>query len=368
MHNMNKNHYCIIMAGGTGTRFWPVSRASRPKQFLDILGMGKTFLRMTFNRYAQIVPIENILVVTSEQYASLVKSQLPQLLDENLLLEPSKRNTAPCVAYATYKLLKRNPDATAIIAPSDHNLSGIENFRDTMSCALEYASSHDALLTIGVQPDHPDTNYGYIQADMKKMVDAGGHSIYPVKTFTEKPDEALAKVFLKTGEFFWNSGMFIWSLKSFRSELEACLPDVAERFRTGMDYFDTPAEGTFIRQAYSDCPSISIDYGVMEKTRKAMVFMANFGWSDVGTWTSIFEHSQRSEEGNNLVTAADSMVSGVKDSIIREDNEGKLVVVRGLENFLVIDTPDALMICPKDDAMVKEIVADLSIHDKSKYL
>ena len=162
--------------------------------------------------------------------------------------------------------------------------------------------------------------------------------------------------------------MFIWSLKSFRSELEACLPDVAERFRTGMDYFDTPAEGTFIRQAYSDCPSISIDYGVMEKTRKAMVFMANFGWSDVGTWTSIFEHSQRSEEGNNLVTAADSMVSGVKDSIIREDNEGKLVVVRGLENFLVIDTPDALMICPKDDAMVKEIVADLSIHDKSKYL
>ncbi len=365
---MNKNHYCIIMAGGTGTRFWPVSRAARPKQFLDILGLGKTFLRMTFYRYSQIVPIENIIVVTSEQYAGLVRSQIPQLLEENLLLEPSKRNTAPCVAYATYKLLKRNPDATVIIAPSDHNLSGIEHFRDTMSCALDYASKNDALLTIGVQPDHPDTNYGYIQADMAHKLDAGGHDVYPVKTFTEKPDEALAKVFLKTGEFFWNSGMFIWSLKSFKAELEACLPEVAEVFKAGMDAYDTPAEEQFIRQAYTDCPSISIDYGVMEKTHKAMVFMANFGWSDVGTWTSIFEHSERTEDGNNLVSATESMVSGVSDSIIREDNEGKLVVVRGLENFLVIDTPDALMICPKDDAAVKEIVADLSINDKSKYL
>ncbi|MBO4572122.1 MAG: mannose-1-phosphate guanylyltransferase [Bacteroidales bacterium] len=365
---MNKNHYCIIMAGGTGTRFWPVSRTSRPKQFLDILGLGKTFLRMTFYRYSQIVPIENIIVVTSEQYADLVKSQIPQLLEENLFLEPSKRNTAPCVAYATYKLLKRNPNATAIIAPSDHNLSGIENFKDTMLCALDYASKHDALLTIGVQPDHPDTNYGYIQADMAHKTEVGGHSVYPVKTFTEKPDEALAKVFLKTGEFFWNSGMFIWSLKSFRAELEACLSDVAEIFKAGEKYYDTPSEEQFVRQAYTDCPSISIDYGVMEKTRKAMVFMANFGWSDVGTWSSIFEHSQRSEEGNNLIAATDSLVSGVKDSIIREDNDGKLVVVRGLENFLVIDTPDALMICPKDDAAVKEIVADLSINDKSKYL
>ncbi|MBQ9476026.1 MAG: mannose-1-phosphate guanylyltransferase [Bacteroidales bacterium] len=365
---MNKNYYCIIMAGGTGTRFWPVSRAARPKQFLDILGLGKTFLRMNFYRYSQIVPIENIIVVTSEQYAGLVRSQIPQLLEENLLLEPSKRNTAPCVAYATYKILKRNPDAVAIIAPSDHNLSGIENFRDTMSCALDYASKNDALLTIGVQPDHPDTNYGYIQADMKDKTDVGGHCVYRVKTFTEKPDEALARVFLKTGEFFWNSGMFIWNLKSFRSELESCLPEVAAVFRAGTDVYDTPREEQFIRQAYTDCPAISIDYGVMEKTRKAKVFMANFGWSDVGTWTSIFEHSQRSEEGNNLVAAAESMVSGVKDSIIREDNEGKIVVVRGLENFLVIDTPDALMICPKDDAVVKEIVADLSINDKSKFL
>ena len=365
---MNKNHYCIIMAGGTGTRFWPVSRSSRPKQFLDILGLGKTFLRMTFYRYSQIVPIENIIVVTSEQYAALVRSQIPQLLEENLFLEPTKRNTAPCVAYATYKLLKRNPEATAIIAPSDHNLSGIENFKETMLCALDYASKHNALLTIGVQPDHPDTNYGYIQADLARKTDVGGHFVYPVKTFTEKPDAALAKVFLKTGEFFWNSGMFIWNLKSFRSELESCLPDVAEIFKAGEKVYDTPAEEQFVRQAYTDCPSISIDYGVMEKTRKAMVFMANFGWSDVGTWTSIFEHSQRSEDGNNLVSATDSLVSGVKDSIIREDNEGKLVVVRGLENFLVIDTPDALMICPKDDASVKEIVADLSINDKSKYL
>ena len=191
---MSDNHnYCVIIAGGWGTRFWPVSRVARPKQFLDILGMGKTFLRMTFNRYAQIVPVENILVVTSEQYHELVKSQLPQILDENILLEPSKRNTAPCVAYATYKLLKKNQDATVIVAPSDHNLSGMDNFRDTMACALEYASSNDALLTIGVQPTHPDTNYGYIQANKKSLETVGSHIVYGVKTFTEKPDEALAK-------------------------------------------------------------------------------------------------------------------------------------------------------------------------------
>ncbi len=365
---MNSNHYCIIMAGGSGTRFWPVSRAAKPKQFLDILGMGKTFLRMTFNRYSQIVPVENILVVTSEQYLDLVRSQLPQILDENILLEPSKRNTAPCVAYATYKLFKRNPDATVIVAPSDHNLSGMDNFRDTMACALDYASKNDALLTIGVQPTHPDTNYGYIQANKKSAEAVGNHTVYGVKTFTEKPDEALAKVFLETGEFFWNSGMFIWSLKSFKNEIEECLPDVASIFAAGEKYYNTPEEAGFIRQAYRDCPSISIDYGVMEKTRKAKVFMADFGWSDVGTWTSIYEHSPKKDDNFNLVDAADSLVSDVRDTIIRENNEGKLIVVRGLENFLVIDTPDALMICPKDDRVVKEIVADLTIKDKTKYL
>lgn len=356
------------MAGGTGTRFWPVSRAARPKQFLDILGVGKSFLRMTFFRYAQIVPMENIYVVTSENYADLVMGQIPQLYEENLILEPLKRNTAPCVAYATYKILKRNPKATAIIAPSDHNLSGMDNFRDTITCALDYAAKNDALLTIGVQPTHPNTNYGYIQANMKSVESVGDHNVYKVKTFTEKPNADLAKVFIETGEFFWNSGMFIWNLKSFKSELEKCLPDVAELFKAGMDYYDTPKEEEFIRQTYRDCPSISVDYGVMEKTRKAKVFMANFGWSDVGTWTSVYEHSPKKDGASNLVDAADSIVTDVKDSIIREDKEGKLIVVRGLENYLVIDTEDALMICPKDDEVVKQIVGDLTIKDKTRYL
>ena len=364
---MNSNHYCIIMAGGSGTRFWPVSRAAKPKQFLDILGMGKTFLRMTYFRYAQIVPVENIYVVTSEQYGELVKSQIP-ITDENIILEPAKRNTAPCVAYATYKIMKKNPEATVIVAPSDHNLSGMDNFRDTMACALEYASKNDVLLTIGVQPTHPDTNYGYIQANLGRCTESGGHKIYDVKTFTEKPDANLAKVFLETGEFFWNSGMFIWSLKAFKRELEVCMPDLASTFVAGWEQYNTPEEAAFIRQAYRDCQSISIDYAVMEKTRKAKVVMADFGWSDVGTWTSIYEHSPKKEGCSNLVDADNYMVSEVSNSIVREDNDGKLIVVRGLENFLVIDTPDALMICPKDDAKVKEIVADLSIKDKSRYL
>lgn len=355
------------MAGGSGTRFWPVSRVAKPKQFLDILGMGKTFLRMTYFRYAQSVPVENIYVVTSEQYADLVKGQIP-ISDENLILEPSKRNTAPCVAYATYKILGKNPDATVIVAPSDHNLSGMENFRDTVACALDYASKNDVLITLGVKPTHPDTNYGYIQANMKSSDEAGDHKIYAVKTFTEKPDAALAKVFLETGEFFWNSGMFIWNLKSFKKELEDCLPDVASVFAAGEKYYNTPNEAEFIRQAYRDCPSISIDYGVMEKTHKAKVLLADFGWSDVGTWTSIYEHSPKKDDSHNIVDAPNVLIDKVQDSIVREDNEGKLIVVRGLENFLVIDTRDALMICPKDDAIVKEIVADLSIKDKSRYL
>lgn len=365
---MNKDHYCIIMAGGTGTRFWPVSRAARPKQFLDILGVGKSFLRMTFFRYAQIVPMENIYVVTSENYAELVKGQIPQLYEENLILEPLKRNTAPCVAYATYKILKRNPNATAIIAPSDHNLSGMDNFRDTMTCALDYASANDALLTIGVQPTHPNTNYGYIQANMKSAETVGSHNVYKVKTFTEKPNSDLARIFIETGEFFWNSGMFIWNLNSFKAELEKCLPDMAEIFKRGNEYYDTPNEEEYIRQAYRDCASISIDYGVMEKTRKAKVFMADFGWSDVGTWTSVYEHSPQKDGESNLVAAADAIVTDVKDSIIREDKEGKLVVVRGLENYLVIDTEDALMICPKNDEVVKQIVGDLTLKDKTRYL
>ena len=365
---MNHNHYCIIMAGGIGSRFWPVSRQSRPKQFIDILGIGKTFLQMTYERYARIVPPENILVVTAMRYASLVREQLPQLSPDNILLEPYKRNTAPCVAYATYKLYKKNPDAVVVVAPSDHMIIGETEFQDTIANALHAAEHSDRLFTIGIEPTRPETNYGYIQVNKTVPRDLHGYAAYPVKTFTEKPNADLARVFLETGEFFWNSGMFIWSLKAIRVEMERCLPEVTTLFQGGEQYYYTPEEAAFIRRVYEDCPAISIDYGVMEKTQKAWVYLADFGWSDLGTWESVYEQVSKDADGN-VVAVTNPMVDDMKRSVVISDNLEKLVVVRGFEDMLVIDMKDVLLVCRRDDKTIKEIVTDLTMKDKvDRYL
>ncbi len=365
---VDKNNYCIIMAGGSGTRFWPMSRVARPKQFLDILGQGKSFLRATFYRFAHIVPIENIFVVASAQYADLVREQLPQMPQENLLSEPYKRNTAPCIAYAAYKLREKNPDATVIITPSDHLIVGEDNFVDTIRCAASMASTTDRIFTIGIKPTRPDTNYGYIQTTPETIAEEGGHLACGIKTFTEKPDADLAKVFMESEEFLWNSGMFISNLRTLIGEFEKCLPGLSSMFAAGSGVYYTDGEEAFIKSVYCNCENISIDYGVMEKTSRAGVVKADFGWSDVGTWSSVYEHSPNRDGNRNLIKANEAVLSEVSDSIVQENNPGKLVVVRGLEDFLVVDTPDVLMICPKDDATVKEIVADLSVKDKTKYL
>jgi len=361
--DMNHNYYCIIMAGGIGSRFWPVSRQSCPKQFIDILGIGRTFLQMTFDRYATIVPEENILIVTADRYYDLVRKQLPQVPDENILLEPYKRNTAPCVAYATYKLFKKNPEATVVVAPADHLIIGDDAFRDTMLAALETASQTDRLYTIGIDPTRPETNYGYIQVNKSVASRLGGHESYQVKTFTEKPNADLAKVFLETGEFFWNSGMFIWNLKTIKAELERCLPEVATLFTGGEACYYTPGEKDFIRRVYEDCPAISIDYGVMEKTRKAWVFLSDFGWSDLGTWESVYERVPKGEDGN-IVSVAVPMVDDVKNSIVLCADKDKLVVARGFSDMMVIDLDDVLLVCRRDDKTVKDIVTDLTVKDK----
>ena len=356
------------MAGDVGSRFWPGSRQSRPKQFIDILGIGRTFLQMTFDRYAAIVPEENILIVTAERYYDLVRQQLPKVADENILLEPYKRNTAPCVAYATYKLFKKNPGATVVVAPSDHLILGEDSFRDTILAALETASRTDRLYTIGIDPTRPETNYGYIQVNKGEANRSDGHESYPVKTFTEKPNADLAKVFLDTGEFFWNSGMFIWNLKTIKAELERCLPEVTSLFSGGDAYFYTPHEKDFVRQVDEDCPAISIDYGVMEKTRKAWVFLADFGWSDLGTWDSVYERIPKGADGN-VIEAAVPMIDEVKNSIVLCRDSGKLVVARGFEGLMVIDMPDVLLVCRRDDRTVKDIVTDLTMKDKiDRYL
>lgn len=367
---MNKNYYCVIMAGGIGSRFWPVSRNSKPKQFLDILGVGRSFLQTTYDRFAQIVPKENILVVTSKQYAQQVKEQLPEVLDENILNEPYRRNTAPCIAYATYKLYARNPDATVVVSPSDHLIIGEKIFIDTVSNALEFAEKNDYLLTIGIRPTHPDTNYGYIQADMRKFKNFNGNPAFPVKTFTEKPNEDLAKVFIDSGEFFWNSGMFIWNLKTIIFEMEKLLPEVADLFKEGKDYFNTDREEDFVLSAYEDCTNISIDYGVMEKTAKAWVFQASFGWSDMGTWTALYNQSPDKDAAGNVVkSAGDSLIDKkLERTLVANYEKDKLVVVKGLKDYLVVNTEDVLLVCPLQDSSVKNVLTDLALRNDTKYI
>ena len=366
---MNNNYYCVIMAGGVGSRFWPMSRANSPKQFNDILGLGQTFIQMTYNRFKAIVPEQNILVVTSERYFDLVHEQLPQLPEENILLEPYKRNTAPCIAYATYKLYAQNPDATVVVAPADHLITGEVEFQNTILTALDEAAVSDKLFTIGIEPTRPETNYGYIQANKKVSKEACGKLSYQVKTFTEKPDAELAKVFIDTGEFFWNSGIFIWNLKTIKSELERCLPEVTTLFEGGEIYYNTTAEEDFILGVYEECPSISIDYGVMEKTSKAWMFPSAFGWSDVGTWGSIYERSPHRSEQGNIIKCGVSLIDDVKGSIIETKNPSKLVVVKGMDNVMVIDMDDVLLVCPRDDKSIKDIVTDLAMKEKAeKYL
>ncbi len=366
---MAENKYCIIMAGGVGSRFWPMSRGNMPKQFLDILGTGKSMLQMTIDRFSRIVPKENILVVTAEKYRDVIQGHVEGIPADNILYEPFKRNTAPCIAYATYKLLEKDPDATVIVAPSDHVIIGEDNFVETIGAVMDYASSHDRLFTIGIKPTFPNTNYGYIQYNKEVRAEDSAKEGFQVKTFTEKPDLELAKVFVESGEFLWNSGMFIWNLKTIKEELEHYLPEITELFaEQEKKVYYTDAETDFILHSYENSPSISIDYGVMEKTHKAWVFPADFGWSDIGTWESLYEYIGHKDTRGNAVNAPQNIIDSAERSMVLETDKEKLVVVKGLKDYIVVDTDDVLMVCPRDDAALKEILVELTAQDKGKYL
>ncbi|MFA6677831.1 MAG: mannose-1-phosphate guanylyltransferase [Bacteroidales bacterium] len=363
---MDKNLYCVIMAGGVGSRFWPVSRQSRPKQFLDILGTGRSFIQQTYDRFIKIVPHENIMIVTSANYKELVEEQLPDVLEKNILLEPFRRNTAPCITYASYKLAKMNPDAVMIVTPSDHYIANESLYLETISHAAEYAAKHDELFTMGIKPSRPETGYGYIQANKKELHNVQGHIAYGVKTFTEKPDEELAKVFYESGEFLWNSGIFIWNNRTILKEIDKWLPDVSALFKLGNDIYGTQEEQKFLDSIYEDCTNVSIDYGVMEKTSKAWVFEASFGWSDLGTWESLFQHSEK-DENNNLVKVENHMMDKMYNSVIVNTEKDKLIAVKGLSDFMIVNTDDVLMICPRDEVRFKNMLTDLAVNDKNKY-
>jgi mannose-1-phosphate guanylyltransferase len=296
----------------------------------------------------------------------LVKEQLPELADENLLLEPYSRNTAPCIAYATYTLLKRDPQARMVVSPSDHMIDNEELFVDTICKAFDYIEENDTLMTLGVIPTRPDTNYGYVQA-------CGGSDVYKngnpmqVKTFTEKPDRELAKVFISTGEFFWNAGIFLWKAETIRNEMEKYIPEVTGLFNGWENALGTPIESEFIARAYTDCRNISIDYGVMEKTDMAWMYPVRFGWGDIGTWESLYNIMPEKDSMGNAISAEKTLIENSRDVLVVSPEKKKLIAIKGLEDYMVIDTEDVLVICPKDDKKFKDFISCIGMPDYEKY-
>lgn len=357
---MNSHYYCVIMAGGIGSRFWPISREEKPKQFLDFSGKGHSFLRMTYERFLGIIPAENIIVVSLRKYRELVMEQLPELPEENLLLEPYNRNTCPCLAFATYHLLKRDPQAIMIATPSDLLIGNQDLFENTIANALEYASNNESLITLGIVPDRPDTNFGYIQ------ITGGGSSFsedkpIKVKTFTEKPDLDLAKVFIESGEFLWNSGIFVWQAELIRREMEKYCPEVTRPFKGWEKHISEDEEYSFLENVYMNMERMSVDYGVMEKTSLAWVYPAKFSWADIGNWESLYGYLASKDSNNNAVKASHKLLQENKNNIIYSSVKDKLVAVKGLENFVIIDTDNVLMICPRDDKKLKEVITNIGM-------
>ena len=343
------------MAGGIGSRFWPMSRTSFPKQFIDILGTGQTLIQQTFDRLQRLAPKENIYIVTNDLYKELVLEQLS--IDEGqILCEPNRRNTAPCIAYANYKIAKKNPEANIIVAPADHLILKENRFVEVMEKALTFTASNDALVTLGIQPSRPDTGYGYIQFD-----DNGSEEIKKVKTFTEKPNLELAQQFLDSGDFSWNSGMFIWSLAAIQRSFENLLPDIDSLFKEQESKIDTAEEIEAIEKVYSVCKSVSIDYGVMEKAENVYVISADIGWSDLGTWGSIYTHLEH-DDHQNAVVGDNVMLYDSKDCIVSVPKD-KLVVLQGLKNYIVVEANNTLLVCKKkDEQKIKQFVTDIKLN------
>ena len=360
---MNKHHYVAIMAGGIGSRFWPKSRVSYPKQFLDILNTGKSLLQWTFERYATFIPTENIYIVACNDYTELIKTQLPLLPVENILAEPSRKNTAPCVAYVSFKLMQKDPEAVLIVAPSDHIILDNETFRDITLKALEFVTSIKAFVTLGITPTHPNTGYGYIQRESYEVADA----IFKVKTFTEKPNLEIAKSFLASGDFLWNGGIFIWQVKNVLKAFEEFQPEMFELFEGEKKNFNTTNEKLALERIYPLCTNISIDFAVMEKADNVYVIPSSFGWSDLGTWNSAYENLEKDYLGN-AVSAENVIVIDATRCMVSAPKK-KLLVLQGLDDMIIVDTDDVLMICSKNkEQEIKEYVAEVKRSKGDSYL
>jgi len=360
---LNKNTYVAIMAGGIGSRFWPLSRVNHPKQFLDILGTGKTLIQQTFDRFVKLVPVENIYVITANDYLGITSEQLPKLPKENILGEPFRKNTAPCIAYISFKLQQLNPEASLIVAPADHLILDESKFLEVCEDALDFVNHFNALITIGITPTYPNTGYGYIQHEGVEATPA----VYKVKTFTEKPNKDLAKAFIASGDFLWNSGIFVWKLKHGIDAFYKHLPEMYELFATEESKLNTEEEKQMLEEIYPQCASISIDFGVMEKADNVFVIPASFGWSDLGTWNSAWENMEK-DYYENAVAGNNVIVFDASKCVVHVPDK-KLVVLQGLEDYIVADTKDVLLICHKDkEQEIKNYVAEVKRNKGEKFL
>lgn len=351
---MKTNTFCVIMAGGIGSRFWPLSKSSSPKQFLDILGTGKTLLQQTFDRFSPLCPTENIIVVTSGDYSDMVLEQLPELKPEQVLTEPFRRNTAPCIAFANKWIEERNPDANIVVTPADHLIINESEFHKAIRQGLDFVDTNDALLTLGIKPHRPETGYGYIQSETDDKEESSHFK--KVKTFTEKPNADLARVFFESGEFYWNSGIFIWSLQAINKAFNNHLGEVKQLF----DPLETlpKTDSKQIVEIYAECKNISIDYGIMEKAENVFVETVNFGWSDLGTWSSLYEYSAQDKQGNAVINGQ-TLLYETSGSIINVPKE-KVAVIQGLSDYIVIDSGDSLLICPKqNEQQIRQFTTDI---------
>ncbi len=359
---MKNNNYCVIMGGGIGSRFWPFSKEDRPKQFLDFFGTGRSLLQSTYDRFKKIIPVENIFVVTNDAYAELTLKQLPELSKEQVLLEPLRRNTAPAIAYSLFHIQAINPEANIVVAPSDHLILKEDLFLSEIERGLDFVEKHPVLLTLGIKPNRPETGYGYIQESNEEV-----DGIRKVKTFTEKPNLELARVFYESGEFVWNSGIFLWNVKAILEAFKIHLPDIVNKFNEGREFFNTPREKEFIDQAFPFCSSISIDYGIKEKADNVYVIGSDFGWSDLGTWGSLHEITPK-DENNNASLHCKTLYVESNDNVVAMSDD-KLVVIQGLEGYIVAESEKALLICKKEEEQrIKHFVTDVKFRFGDEYV
>lgn len=360
------NNYVAIMAGGIGSRFWPLSKAKLPKQFLDLLGTGKTLIQATYDRFKHFIPKENIFIITNKSYVDIVKEQIPEIDDANILKEPFRKNTAPTAAFATYKIRAINPKANIVFTPSDHLITDERNYERSVYQAFDFVSEHDCLLTFGIKPHRPEVNFGYIQYEMPE--EPGDDQIFKVKTFTEKPNLDLARTFLKSGDFLWNSGVLAWNVDVFIKALDKCLPETSDVFHQIEEIIGHPDEDKITEKLYMQCTNVSIDYGILERIKNVYVLPAYFGWTDLGSWDAIYNNVEKDYLGNAILGSKEVLVIDANNCLVRLP-EGKTAILQGLENFIIIDSEDSLLICHKSSRHnIKNYLSELKRNFGEKHL